>query len=187
MGYPSEAEAKHKIAKLKMGYQMEILDLLAARERNPEIIEAYATILADASDLSDYEIERLKGTPEGDAIANTIIKIQVMDTLMLPKRAGGWRKGVRIAVTICLMAAGWLSAPHYTLPFGGILGVGIGFIVAVVFGYFQLGGRPETRHALAALTTSQSQRNYAALSRLAGPSPHGASLLRLQDSSDIDG
>jgi hypothetical protein len=172
--------ADETLAHLELSYKTKVLRRLESWGHDDEALEAHRSLLDSARSLPHQEIENLRGTPEGDAVADTIIKIQRLHHLARPVSAGGWRKIARIALAASLSLGGWLLGLEYSFPIGGLFGASLGFAASIVIGRQWLGGMPERRHAIAALTSPTARRRWALVGAEVGPSPAEISLGRLE-------
>jgi hypothetical protein len=167
----SVEEAERLLFQLEYQSKRRLLDALEAQGHDEGTLGAYSAFLDRARQLPSAEIEALRGTPAGDAVADTIIKIQRIHVLTEPAPAGGWRRTGRWLTMAVAMGGGVVAAWDYSFPLGSACAAVVGIAAATIINRSWLGGRPERRHAVAALLTPRSQRLWKLIGQNAGPSP----------------
>jgi len=175
----SVEEAEQLISQLEYQTRRRLLDALEAQGCDEEKLRAYNAVLDRARQLPSAEIEALRGTPAGEAVANTIIKIQRIHVLTKPAPANGWRRTARWLTMMVAMVGGAGIAWNYSFPLGSAFAAVVGIAGATFINRTWLGGRPERRNAVDALLTPRSQRLYKQIGQEVEPSPLEASLARL--------
>jgi hypothetical protein len=173
-------EADRLIFQLEYESRRRVLDALEAQGHDGETLEAYGAFLDHARQLPEEEIEALRGTPEGDAVADTILKIRAIHELTKPAPAGGWRRKARWLTIMVAMVGGAVAARRYSFPLGSAFAAAVGIAAATIINRTWLGGDPERRHAVDALLTPRSQRLWRLVGEKVGPSPAVTSVGRIE-------
>lgn len=180
MRYLTADEAERIVTDLELKLKSELTAALESRGHSDDLMDLYASMLANAENENDYAIHSIRSLPDGDVVADTIRKIHRIHSITKPIPAPGRMKMFRLTLIAALVSVGFLSAPTDTQPYAGIMGAAAGYIIGYVIGYFRLGGMPEHRHALSLLMTPRVQRGYAKLGEVVGPSAATFGLHRLR-------
>ena len=99
-----EDEAVDHVAGLERDYISGLLNALKRKGHDELTREIYGDLIAQSVRKHDGELVSVRALPDGDAVADMIVKIRRLRKLTSPAPASGWRQGARWAP----LSACWL-------------------------------------------------------------------------------